>query len=129
MITPALLRKLQGHLIKAVAHGEEADLLARKAARAADHAVSEAAHVKGILGALARDLETAGPNPVDGIGAQLDKYVSLIRESEEHAFNDRRLEVSDHIKALIRKGYIERVGEPADIARNTLFTLINGATS
>ncbi len=116
MITPALLRKLQGHLIKAVAHGEEADLLARKAARAADHAVSEAAHVKGILGALARDLETAGPNPVDGIGAQLDKYVSLIRESEEHAFNDRRLEAFESANS-------------ADIARNTLFTLINGATS
>jgi len=105
MITTELLRKLQNHLEKAVAHGEEADLLARKVARAADHAVSEAA----------RDLATNN-NPLDGIEAALDGYVSLIREAEEHAFNARRLDAYESENS-------------ADIARNTLFTLINGATS
>ena len=114
MITPALLRKLQGHLIKAVAHGEEADLLARKAARAADHAVSEAAHVKGILGALARDLE--GVEPDYEIEAALARYTGFIREAEEHAFNGRRLEAFESQNS-------------ADIARNILFALILGATS
>lgn len=116
MITAELLLKLQGHLENAVTYGEEADLLARKASRAADKAATETSHVKGILGALARDLETANNNPLDGIEAALDGYVSLIREAEEHAFNARRLDAYESENR-------------ADIARNTLFTLINGVTS